>query len=56
MKIDDDKIAIIITGILELDEIFQCAEIIADMQSAGWLDSRNKNGIFIIPIISRIAA
>ena len=39
MIIGDKKIAIVLTGILEINEVFKRAQIIAEMQSAAWLDA-----------------
>jgi len=44
MIIGDKKQALVFISILQFDKVFERAQIIAEMQSAGRLNSRNENG------------
>jgi hypothetical protein len=48
MHVSDEKIALVFSRILQIHEIFERAQVIADMQSASGLDAGNENVFFHI--------
>ena len=48
VEIGDKKITMIFLGILQVDTIFELAQIISDMQAAGWLDAGDEDRLHTI--------
>ena len=45
MDVGDEKIALILAGVLQVNEIFERAQIVADVQSARGLDAGDEDGV-----------
>ena len=54
MKIGDEEITVVLTGVLKVNEIFKRAQIIAEVESAAGLNTRYKNRLFHIDYYTSI--